>query len=113
MSVKRLNSFLNMPCAPRFLSHFFYSASTWGRWCYGSRSLGGARLHFETFHGIVPGLIIILVEPIRRLLRTFHQQRRRRCDIKSAKQTLSLLTVGGCAADVATTTRILAFSPLG
>jgi hypothetical protein len=46
--------------------------------------------------------------PIRRPLGNFHQQFRRRCDIVSAKQTPSLLTVGGCAAYVATATRILA-----
>jgi hypothetical protein len=33
--------------------------------------LGGARQHFETLHGIVPGLFIVRVAPFRRPLGTF------------------------------------------
>jgi hypothetical protein len=49
------------------------------------------------------------VAPVSRPLGTFHQLPCRRFDIVSAKQAPSQLTVGGCAADVATAIRMSAF----
>ena len=43
------------------------------RWCYGILPLDGAWQPAETLRGIVPGLIIIRVAPLRRPLGTFHQ----------------------------------------
>ncbi len=81
-------------------------ALRYSRWRYGSLSLSGARQHFDTLRGFIPGLIVVRVAPIRRPLGIFHKRLRRRCGIVPAKQTSSLFAVGDCAADVATTTRI-------
>ncbi len=64
------------------------------RLCYSSLLLDGARQHFETLNGIVPGLIIVRMPPFCRPLSTVHQQLRRHGAIVTAKQNIeSKLTV--------------------
>ena len=54
--------------------------------------LGGARQHFETLHGVVPGLFIVQVAKFCRPLGTFYQQLCLHRDIVTAsKNTESYL----------------------
>ncbi len=59
----------------------------------------GARQHFETLQGIVPGLIIVRVAPFCRTLGTFHRQLRRHRDIVTAKQNIESTYVDGSPED--------------
>ncbi len=74
-----LHSIFNAPCTPCAVN---------GSWCYKNCLLGGARPHFETLHGIVPGLFIVRVAPFRQPLGTFHQQLCRHREIVTAKKNI-------------------------
>jgi hypothetical protein len=50
--------------------------------------VGGARQHFESLHGIVPGLFVVRVAKFRRPLGAFHQQLSRHRDIATAKHNI-------------------------
>ncbi len=58
------------------------------RWCYRSLLLGGAQQHFDTLHGIVPGIFIVRLAPLRQPLCTFYSQLCRHRDIVTAKQDI-------------------------